>query len=301
MYPEKDYNHLIENKKHPEEFGMIPRYWTGIFRKDFLEREQIRMNESPGASYQDMSFRFLTSVLADTSYHLDLPVYLYRIDNPSSSMYDSKKTVVIAEEHAFLKSELKKRNITNPYIWHNAYQWKYIDFRGNMHHLKGSYRQELFDRYREELKKDRDILNRYMEFGYCQDVLEMITETPEKIAERIEQESVKEKKQKEDLYRFLDQITRLSRNQDIVLFGCGKRGSFVLEYLSFIANQIRCLVDNSEVLWNTQKEGYKILSPKQAVQDYPDAFYIIANKYYAQEISQQLKDMGIREEMLCIY
>ena len=164
MYPDKDYNHLMENRRHPEEFGVIPRYWTGIFKKDFLEREKIQMNESPGASYQDMSFRFLTSVLAETSFHLDLPVYLYRTDNPESSMHDCKKTIVIAEEHNFLYHELQKRNIRNRYIWHNAYQWKYLDFLGNMRYLQEPYRQELFQRYQEELIKDRNILDSFAEY-----------------------------------------------------------------------------------------------------------------------------------------
>lgn len=297
MYPEKDYNRLMENKKHPEEFGIIPRYWTGLFRKDYLEREHIRMNESPGASYQDMSFRFLTSVLAETSYHLDLPVYLYRVDNPGSSMYDSKKTVVIADEHDFLKQELEMRGITDPYIWHNAYQWKYTDFRGNMRHLKGEYRQELFDRYREELERDRDAMNQYIELGYNQNVWEMITESPENIKEKIEQETVREKKKNEDLYEFLDCLTKLPDEQGIVVFGCGQRGKAVLEYLGFAERQICCMTDNAEELWGTVKWGQAVLSPDQAVKRYPDACYIVANKYHSDDILRQLSGYGIQKIM----
>lgn len=297
MYLEKDYNRLMENKKHLEELGIIPRYWTGLFRKDYLEREHIRMNESPGASYQDMSFRFLTSVLAETSYHLDLPVYLYRVDNPGSSMYDSKKTVVIADEHDFLKRELEMRGITDPYIWHNAYQWKYTDFRGNMRHLKGEYRQELFDRYREELEKDREAMNQYIELGYNQNVWEMITEPSEDIKEKIEQETVREKKRNEDLYKFLDWLTRLPDGQEIVVFGCGQRGKTVLEYLRFAEMHICCMADNAEELWGTVKWGQAVLSPEQAVKRYPDACYIVANKYHPDDILRQLSGYGIKKIM----
>lgn len=297
MYPEKDYNRLMENKKHPEEFGIIPRYWTGLFRKDYLEREHIRMNESPGASYQDMSFRFLTSVLAETSYHLDLPVYLYRVDNPGSSMYDSKKTVVIADEHDFLKRELEMRGITDPYIWHNAYQWKYTDFRGNMRHLKGEYRQELFDRYREELEKDREAIYQYIKLGYNQTVWEMITESSEDIKEKIEQETVSEKKRNEDLFKFLDCLTRLPDGQGIVVFGCGQRGKAVLEYLGFAELPVCCMADNAEELWGTVKWGQAVLSPDQAVKRYPDACYIVANKYHSDDILRQLSGYGIKKIM----
>ena len=44
MYPEQDYNKLLESGKHPEDMRQIFRYWTGIFKKDFLVRENIMMN-----------------------------------------------------------------------------------------------------------------------------------------------------------------------------------------------------------------------------------------------------------------
>ena len=300
MYKEQDYNHIVQNRTHQEELGIIPRYWTGLFRKDFLDRENIRMNESPGASYQDMSFRFLTSVLADTSYHLDIPVYLYRVDNPGSSMYDSKKTIVIAEEHVYLKNELQKRKITDRYIWHNAFQWKYTDFRGNMRHLRGQYRQELFDRYRQELESDSEILNSYMDLGYSQYVAEMIHDLPENMLEQIECERVEEQEHNRELYAFLESVTNLMENQKMIIFGCGKLGKYILEMLKEFRNQIICLTDNSEKLWNTSIGSLEILSPDQVVQEYPDAVYIIANGLHYEEISNQLQTTGTEKANILI-
>lgn len=301
MYPKSDYNRLMENQKHPEEFGVIPRYWTGIFKKAFLERDEIWLNESAGASYQDMSFRFLTSVLAQTSYHLDLPVYLYRTDNPDSSMHDCKKTVVIAEEHDFLHHELKKRDIRNKYIWHNAYQWKYLDFRGNMRYLQEPYRQELFQRYQEELKKDRKVLDSFADMGWMKEVAEMISEPPEKIAYRIEQESASIVKHNDYLSRFLNRITGLPKGQNVVLFGCGRMGMAALKYLQAAECRIACLTDNAEALWDTEKWGYQVLEPKDAVQVYGNAFYVVANKNSADGMIRQLSDMGVPEKMIYKY
>lgn len=301
MYPKERYNCLINYKEQPELFGNIPRYWTGLFRKTYLKRENIKMNESPGASYQDMSFRFLTSILAQKAYHLDASVYLYRIDNPDSSMYDAKKTIVIAEEHEFLKQELMKRNISDCYVWHNAYQWKYTDFRGNMGHLKGEYRQELFRRYLKELKKDRHALNYYSYLGYNQVVSEMITGTPGMVEQLVETDARKVAERWQYLHRFLDRMTRLDETDQIVVFGCGKRGSNVLELIKFIDNQICCLTDNAKSLWNTMKDNHEILSPEDAVTRYPGAWYIVANKLHAQEIVQQLCCMGICEDMILVY
>lgn len=301
MYPEKDYNRLMENRKHPEEVGVIPRYWTGIFKKAFIEREKIRLNESPGASFQDMSFRFLTSVLAETSYHLDLPVYLYRTDNPGSSMHDCKKTVVIAEEHEFLRHELKKRGIKDRYVWHNAYQWKYLDFRGNMRYLQEPYRQELFQRYQEELKKDRDVLASFADMGWLKDVSEMISETPEKVAKRIAEESAAIVEYQNCLGRFLNRITGLSEEQNVVVFGCGQRGMASLKYLQAAECRIVCMTDNAKALWNTVKGEYRVLEPAVAVRTYKNALYVVANKLNADDIVMQLRNMGISEKKICKY
>ncbi len=50
------------------------------------------MNESPGASFPGYVISLSHKCfLAETSYHLKDSVYLYRIDNPNSSVYDTKR------------------------------------------------------------------------------------------------------------------------------------------------------------------------------------------------------------------
>lgn len=292
MYDEKSYNCVVENRKYPERIGVTTRFWTGLFRKEFLNREHIRMNESPGASYQDMSFRFLTAVLAERSYHMDIPVYLYRIDNPGSSMHDTKKTVVIADEHDYLKSELEKRNISSRYIWNNAYQWKYLDFRGNMKHLKGRYRQELFLRYRQELEKDRKILEELADLGYRQAVREMIYESPERVEAYIEKDAAEEFEREQSIFDGIQYLMTVPEGK-IVLFGIGRRGKFVLEVLKNNKDRIVCLTDNAKEKWNSVYDGHTVLSPKDAIKKFPDAVFLIAVKEQKKEIKKQLEGMGI--------
>lgn len=299
MYPDGNYNRVMDYVGHSECFGVIPRYWTGLFRRAYLEREGIRMNESPGASYQDMSFRFLTSILARRAYHLDTSVYLYRIDNPGSSMHDQGKAMAIAEEHVFLQQELRRRGITDRHVWHNAYQWKYMDFRGNMRRLQGHCRQELFGRYLEELEKDREALARYGGMGYDAFASEMMTGTPEAVARMVEEDATAAGRAARLFHGFLDAVTR--PGGDIVVFGCGQRGDAVLELLQPAGDRICCLTDNRDSLWNSVKCGYTVLPPEEAVGKYPDAVYVVANKFHTQDIVRQLSQMGIPGDRICVY
>ena len=297
MYPEEDYNKLLESGKHPEEMRQILRYWTGIFRKDFLVRNDIWMNESPGASFQDMSFRFLTTALAETSYHLSTPVYLYRVDNIFSSVYDSKKAVVIADEFNFLKSELERRKIDNHFIWQHFYTWKYNDFYGNLIRFDREARQALLERCYHELDIDRQVLEE-REMGECSRAINIFLEkTRSGVEEEIEasfQELLIRKGRQE-------QISRVLEAYRLVIFGCGAIGKRVWNDLYSMRNRICCFTDNDSTLWGTQRNGCIVLNPNEAVNRYPNALYIVANMSYASDIVQQLRLMGISEEMIIIY
>lgn len=292
MYSQDQYGRVIYNREHPEQMGIIPRFWTGLFRKDFLVNQNIRMNESPGASFQDMSFRFLTGALAKSSYHIDEALYLYRIDNPGSSMHDGKKTTVIADEHEFLRRQLMERNITNSYVWHNAYECKYRDFYGNMCNLRGKYREELFERYLIELDKDREEIKRYALEGYSDLAEPLMKLTAERVLEIIEQHAAAGEKEEKRLSDFLNIITRKER---IVIFGCGVRGRYLLRMLQGMKDRITAITDNNQELWGTFVEGWEVCSPQELREENRRICVVIANKDHAEEIEKQLESMEIHD------
>lgn len=293
MYQKQPYDCLIENDSHLENMEIMDRFWTGIYRKDFLNRNGIRLNESPGAAFQDMSFRFLTSVLAKTSYHSKVPVYQYRMDNPGSSMKDPSKTVVIADEHDFLTNELRKRDIRNKEIWELKYYWKYMDFYGNLCRLEGAGRQALAKRHFWELKQDMELASDY----FCGDhpyASKDILNHPDEFLKRIENEFKEHKKNNDKLQSL---YYRIGREGDIVIVGCGKRGQHVFDRLLYsVQERICCFADNFKDLWGTEKFHKPIVSPEEAASRYPQALYLVANKDHAVEMGAQLQNYGIDDE-----
>lgn len=297
MYPEEDYNKRIENRKHPESMRQILRYWTGIFRKDFLIKNNVRMNESPGASFQDMSFRFLTSALAESSFHLNIPVYLYRTDNIFSSVYDPKKAIVIGDEFDFLKKELQRRKIDNPYIWQHFYKWKYNDFYGNLIRFNREERQALLERCYQELDIDKEALKERNIEDISQAAKNFLGKERGDVEEEIETSfQFLEKKR----YRQKQTYYILKENR-LVIFGCGTIGKIVFNDLYSMRDKICCFTDNNAVLWNTQRYGYSILAPNEVIKTYPDALFIVANKLFSNDIAQQLQAMGIAKEKIFAY
>lgn len=297
MYKDEDYGYLQESGKHPEDMRQILRYWTGLFRKEFLIREKIRMNESPGAAFQDLSFRFLTSALAKTSYHIREAVYLYRSDNPGSSVYDPKKAVITADEFAFLKGELEKRNLTNPYIWRHFYTWKYNDLYANMVRFQGEAREALFQRTYQELEIDREVMEKNDYRKYSRAISDLLDKSRQDVAVDIDNryQNVQENDSKRKA--FYEKIT----GRRLVVFGCGAWGRSLLKLLYRREDMILCCTDNKESLWETELEGYKVVSPDIAVKKYSEALFVIANKLHADAIALQLKAMGVQETRIYKY
>lgn len=102
------YYRIICPNKEPEVYSFVMHNWTGIYKRDFLEKNNIRYNETPGASYQDNGFFFQVFSQTDKLVYIPRPCYCYRIDNPSSSIHDKSKVYTMSQEYSFIRKFLAK-------------------------------------------------------------------------------------------------------------------------------------------------------------------------------------------------
>lgn len=97
------YNKVIDPSEQTECFTFVMNTWSGIYRTDFLRENNIRHNETPGASYQDNGFWFQTLCRGKRAMFLDTPYYLNRRDNPNSSVYSTSKIYAMRDEYDFVR------------------------------------------------------------------------------------------------------------------------------------------------------------------------------------------------------
>lgn len=100
------YYRLICPNKEPIVYSFVMHNWTGIYKRDFLEKHHIRYNETPGASYQDNGFFFQVFAQTEKLVYVPRPCYCYRIDNPLSSIHDKSKVYTMSREYGFIKEFL---------------------------------------------------------------------------------------------------------------------------------------------------------------------------------------------------
>ena len=64
--------------------------WKGIYRRSFLEEQDIRFNESPGAAFQDIGFSEQVHACAKKGYYTNKSFYRYRCDRDGASVKSNK-------------------------------------------------------------------------------------------------------------------------------------------------------------------------------------------------------------------
>jgi len=88
---------------HPEFMLNNPSVWDALYRRDFIEKNEICFLESPGASYQDVGFLCKCWYTVDSVACIDDAIVYYRIDNPNSSIRNRRKVYCICDEYKEVK------------------------------------------------------------------------------------------------------------------------------------------------------------------------------------------------------
>ncbi len=290
---------LYDTLLHPQEdvrflnLG-VNCFWSGLYRREFLIENDILMNETNGASYQDTGFSFLTQMYAERAYIMEDAFYCYRMDNPNSSINNPQKASLLNIEYQLLKAELKQRNLWRKYreiYWKwrvNGYLWAYNNISDEM---KEEYLPVFYKDIREEMESES-----YSGTALSEKECEFCD---------ISMHSLK------DFKAFLENEDMLRKNEekkldeidvagDTVIFGTGNLGMLVNCYLERKGKQAVTGIDNASWKWGEEVYGLPVISPEEGVRKYPDAVYIIANAAHGQEMREQLKYLGISDERIIV-
>lgn len=291
----EDYGHLIDNAKEPD--ISTAGIWTGLYKKSFLLEQNIRLNESPGASYQDLSFLFLTSLLAGRVYHVRKPIYQYRVDNGGSSVKDESKIFEIAGECEFLRNDLFNRGIREKRKWNLYYIRKYDAFYWNYCRLSKKAGETFLEKYEEELRDDikKGAIDREIFRSSLYERAFLLLDDRETFIEKAAQVSVRP-----FLERACGSMEKIG-GREVVLFGAGSYGTRLMDV--FIRNGIciKGVCDNARARQGKVLGGLEIKPVKQAVTKFPRAVYVITSCKYRKEMLEQLLEEGIKKEKIIIF
>lgn len=96
------YNRILSPEKDTKLCTVMTINPAGIYKKSFINKNNIKHNETPGAAFQDNGFFIQTMYLAKKVYFLDIPFYCYRQDNPNSSIQRRNDMTSIPNEFKWI-------------------------------------------------------------------------------------------------------------------------------------------------------------------------------------------------------
>ncbi len=287
---------LIEPRCMPELFRQDFYLWAGIYRRELLE--EIRLNETPGAAFQDIGFLFQVLKTAKRALYLDKPMYSYRQTKGNSSQ-SQKGFQYLIQEYDYLKRKYPSMEKE----WIQAYYEKmFRQILGRFQRMAatGSYWQET--------SADVDVLRQRLHHAIENGQFTLASFGDE---DRLLY-SMLQRDDKELFTYYFDALQmkwnsckglfRAIANHSVVIFGCGKYGEFTYALLEcYRQGQVKAFCDNNAERWNAKVQNSVVLSPMDAVERYPHAKYVVANLKNTEVICEQLQGMGITEEQIYVY
>lgn len=140
----------------PGIFYRKPSIWSAIYRREFLNDNQIRFLPTPGASYQDAGFNFKVWACAERAAFITDPILCYRQDNEKSSVKSPNKVFCVCDEYAEMQRFLDQRPELKTRVQGILMRMKVDTYRWNDERLVDELRERFWEKASPELKADWD-------------------------------------------------------------------------------------------------------------------------------------------------
>lgn len=269
-------------------------FWSGLYSRQFLEDHGIGMNETKGASYQDISISFLTQMYAKRIWFMKEAFYCYRIDNPNASTFSLRSIELHNREYEELKKQLVSRGRWESYKT-VFFGWELLSYRWILRRLskevRGTEMEKVYRYLRGQIEEhgngSESVMVPVQELEEA--LLKGKADFSEKVLEGIENS--------EGLLAYIKSSFR--EDSPILLFGVGQIGKILKEFLELHQKEV-ILLDNSSKLQATGFMGQRVFLPEEAVESFPDEKIIIASAIHGQEMKGQLLALGVQEGQIFI-
>ena len=279
--------------------------WKGIYSRRFLLDNNIKLNETRGAAFQDVGFAMQVFSFARRAYYIKESFYRYRTDNEEASSHSPQAIKYLYQELNFL--------LSNP-RWGTGFKISYIcnhiaacvvcEFQKLMFSfglsLEDASIRPYFDLLCGEYRKFMEEglwPNKDTEPALKESMLQILNDT-ETFISNGRNLCARQKSRKESFYSSLESTGR----KNVIIFGAGAYGKSCCKDLLLKGFPVVAFCDNNESLWETDLYGIKIVPPKDVAHIFTDNHcLVIANKDHSADIRRQLEELGVAGDEIHVY
>lgn len=156
------YNRVLNPNTELNSYLIEKFTWNALYKKDLIIQNDIRYNETPGASFQDNGFWFQTFYWAKRIMFLDKAFYNYRQDNVLSSVHNRQKVYAMKNEYDFIRNFLASHGDRNKELLHICFHLRMLEYIGTLRRIDLSLRSE----FAKTIERERDFYEEQNEAYY---------------------------------------------------------------------------------------------------------------------------------------
>lgn len=297
------YDQIIEPLNDYKIFFASPSIWSAIYNREFLNKNEIRFLNTPGASYQDTSFYFKTCYCAKRMYLIKDAYLYYWMDNVGSSVNNPHKVFTVCEELAEIKRFIL--NSGGKKQWDIYLRFKFQVYMWNFYRLSLPYQYAFLLKAGQELQDDvnKGCFNKELWTDEHAEMLRRITKDIDLFYLENSKFSQEYKLIQEGVIMnaCIDNNTlskMLGNIANVIIYGAGHVGKTILDYLIYTSsldkNKITFAVSDLD-LQIEQIDGINVNRIDDLINLRDDSIVIVAVREKLQlEMLANLKKLGFK-------
>lgn len=295
-----DYNRVINPSQNQELWLKDMYLWRGIYKREFLVKNAIKFHETKGAAFQDVGFLFEVLGLAQRAMYIDAVVYNYRQNNSGSSIFNSNGYRYLVEEYPYVMQQCAKKKVYNKIFEAYYYTKMFLQITARYRTMAASGAQ--WQGTEQPRRMLYDTVRNAYEAGCFEEAI---------LGKNGWFELMQYLSNEEEYWQYQLSLYNTKRQYLGELLARVKGAEKIVFYSrSFLAGFVHCLIkmsgitvdlcycDNDEMKQGTRYMGTRVVSVREAVQENPNALYIIANNHYSVAMKQQLLQLGVGKQQI---
>ncbi len=297
---EGKYGRVLSAAEAPELWVRDVNIWKGLYNREFLTRKGIRLNETPGAAFQDIGFCHLLLHSAKRGMYIRDMLYFYRRGRAGASSSTPRGLLFARQEY--------KRMLETPVPEETEERFFHFLYVRMAYVFIGEYEKALESgrgadgEYREAASWFRAVLGEAVRRGRLsqEDVEEEVWQKLRRLSDGEEAYAAWWRRDREKREAAKRRLLEEMAAGGIIIFGCGKDGERCLLFCDEHQVEVAGFCDNNAKLWGKRYYGYEVCAPGELIQKHPEEKVVIATRKYGEEIREQLKKMGVGADRMVL-
>lgn len=292
------YGKLLSVDEYPDMHVWLCYMWSGIYNRQFLAENNIWLNDSKGAAYQDIGFYHQVVCRAKRIMYIRKSFYRYRSARVGNSVTSKNGMRYLCQEYGRLyEQELVPLK--------DKAQWKEIYIKLAYSLMSECGKKGMYLYFEDEavspyLSRLCDVVKTHVEDGTIkeQNIGEDLWQQIEFLLDSYDKYAEYKKSAEHEVKSNLEKLADIAGAHPVIIFGSGARGRKFYKVLDYSNIAVRAFADNSKEIMGSKLAGVTVYSLEDCKQRWADAVYLVASRYHEEDIQKQLINEGIEKEKI---